>query len=903
MNLLKRFLSGLSYISPRRSGLVFLLLALLLSLVWLSPAAAADGALDLTFNMGSDQVGFAGVQNIPLIKGQIGYPTDPNKNPWPYDGYNLVFGTFWGLTVTGSNPPTQNHSCIARLTNTGALDSTFVNNQNSTTNLSGEIRGAYIYPYNHPAFPYKILIWGRFFASVNTGSTTLYYNNLARLNADGSLDPSFPVLNSYDGAVNTVALQGPDGIAPGGTTTYFNDKIYVGGFNLKAASTEDGPTYQLVRLNYDGTPDTGFTHWGAPNAYINGIRVYVGDPTFGNDVRIWGFYPKNQDGSGGYYYMLLVDANVNLPSTLTPPLASMGEELADGPILNMAKESGGKWVIGGNFKKIYDAAHPSGYPENRVARLFPDLKTLDTTYDVGSGPDGTVTQISPMKAVTNPPSYDDRMVLTGSFTSCNGTPCGYIVRLNNLGAVDTTFNVGAGSGADDRIWRLNWKNDGTGGWIYGYFRNYNSGGTNYARGGIAGLDANGFITSSFGNVTANAGWPGMVYSLARQNDGKILIGGDFNGVCGKWRQCLARINPDGSLDTSFKGYVDGIVNSVAVQADGKILVGGAFGYCQVYPCTSLARLNPDGSLDATFKPMLVDLGGSNSLNSLRHVVPLSNGQIMVAGDIYNSTGSTPLARLNSDGSLDAAFFANISNIHINIPGVNWVYGSRIALAGSKYVIAGGSYTNTPGVTVGILGRVNQDGTLDTSFAPGASVANVLTMDGLVEDMLLQPDGKVVVSGAFANVNNGSGSSTARRAIARYSADGLLDGTFTPNLTIPPSASGANTIDLAAMALQPNGKILIEENFLNVSGWNWNYLGSQVARLNPNGSLDPTFSLGTPANGWFNPGGGNSILRLSNGKALIGGVFSMYSGTPEFSLVRIFAGPANSGSAIPLLLFD
>ena len=99
-----------------------------------------------------------------------------------------------------------------------------------------------------------------------------------------------------------------------------------------------------------------------------------------------------------------------------------------------------------------------------------------------------------------------------------------------------------------------------------------------------------------------------MYSLATQSDGKIIIGGDFNGVGGKYRDGLARINPDGSLDTSFLGGVDGIVRSVAVQADGKILVGGTFGQCQGFACTSLARVTPGSFLDTTFKPMLVGVG-------------------------------------------------------------------------------------------------------------------------------------------------------------------------------------------------------------------------------------------------------------------------------------------------------
>ena len=72
-----------------------------------------------------------------------------------------------------------------------------------------------------------------------------------------------------------------------------------------------GPTYQLVRLNYDGNPDSRhFTHWGAPNGYITSIKI-VSDPIFGNNnVRLFCSYPKNQNGTGGTYYFLLLNSNV-----------------------------------------------------------------------------------------------------------------------------------------------------------------------------------------------------------------------------------------------------------------------------------------------------------------------------------------------------------------------------------------------------------------------------------------------------------------------------------------------------------------------------------------------------------------------------------------------------------------
>src|SRR6266446_2737026 len=66
-----------------------------------------------------------------------------------------------------------------------------------------------------------------------------------------------------------------------------------------------------------------------------------------------------------------------------------------------------------------------------------------------------------------------------------------------------------------------------------------------------------------------------------QPDGKILIGGEFttlspNGGAAVTRNRIARVNPDGTLDTAFNPNASDIVNSIAVQADGKILAGGLF---------------------------------------------------------------------------------------------------------------------------------------------------------------------------------------------------------------------------------------------------------------------------------------------------------------------------------------
>src|SRR2546426_10464008 len=103
---------------------------------------------------------------------------------------------------------------------------------------------------------------------------------------------------------------------------------------------------------------------------------------------------------------------------------------------------------------------------------------------------------------------------------------------------------------------------------------------------------------------------GVVRVVVVQPDGKILIGGDFttlspNGGVAVTRNRIARLNPDGTLDTVFNPNANGTVYSIAVQADGKILVGGAFnGFNGIggQPRNGIARLDPTTGAADSFNP-------------------------------------------------------------------------------------------------------------------------------------------------------------------------------------------------------------------------------------------------------------------------------------------------------------
>ncbi|MCX5889079.1 MAG: delta-60 repeat domain-containing protein [Deltaproteobacteria bacterium] len=820
--------SSTTHLAARRlrAGLVFLL-AFCLSLAFLSPALGGDGALDTSFDPG------AGVKKIPIILGKVDYNDGSGKS--------LVYGYF--TSIGGAT-----RTSIARLNSDGGLDGSF----NAVLN-SGEIRDVALLNPSDPNS--QILIGGVF--SIGSGGNI--YNNLALLSSSGSqlTGPSFYLtLGSY-GAVNSLAVQS-DG------------KILVGGYSIPVAG-DISATYHLLRLNVNGTLDTFYPKLSAPGGYVLSLKILGGDT-----ARLFGTIPR----AGGSHmdYLLVLNATGVVQTNL-------GDETVDGPILNMGQQSGGKWVIGGQFGNAYNSSTASWVPRNRVARLNSNL-TLDPSFSTG-GPNGSVAQVTIQT--------DNKIVLAGNFSSFNGTPCGYLVRLSAEGVLDSSFNSG-GSGADDRIFRMTDNGSLTAWYIFGAFRTYN--GTN--RPGIAYLSLDGTLTATYAGLTTDSTTLGTVYALARQSDGKILIGGDFTGYRGKYRGGFARLNPGGTLDTSFKGGIDGTyVKSIAIQPDGKILLAGYFGAVQQYACTSLARLNSDSYFDTTFKPIVTKLDGS--VSDLKQVKPRQNGQIMVAGHFRTISGlsRTTAARLNADGTLDAAFDAQVT---INL-GVS-IRSDRVAEVNGKYLVVG--YVTYDGLSRGFLTRLTNTGAMDPTFGPTAAPTpspNVIITAGEVKDLALQKDGRIMVCGDFVEIIDGSFSRPQRGRIARFTADGLLDGTFT-------TTTGANSY-IEAMALQPNGKILIGGNF---TGYNLPNVyptpppnRNRLARVLPNGDLDNSFNPGTglaePASASYKVSA-YAVLRLASGKALIGGYFSQYNGTTRNQLAQVLAGPADACPApVDLLLLD
>jgi len=803
--------------SWRRMMLVLGVLSL--ALMTLAPAWAGDGGLDPSFNPG------AGVHNIPVLWAQVHYNDGLGKS--------MITGSF---TAVGSHPTRG----VARLLTDGSPDTSF-----TSPVISGWVNSCFL--LNPADANSQMLIAGPFEVPSSGGA----YYGLARLNANGTVDTSFP--HTF-------------GPCPGmsGFGVQSDGKIIVGGYALPVNGDTSGTTYYLLRLNANGTVDDTFPKRSAPGGFVRSVQAYPStDPSYPNQVRLLGCFPRLSDPTH-LDYMLLLGANGSTE------LARLGDEIVNGMILQMWIQGDGKMVIVGNFDRVYNT------PMNGVARLLPFPNVgLDPDFNqFGSGANGYVQRVVV--------DSGNKPVIAGYFTAINGAPCGYFARLNYNGSLDTTFNTG-GIGANDRVWTMFKRSDNT--WmIFGAFQSVNGS----TRQCMANLAANGALNPLYGSFSIARTGGSTVYVIEDSPQG-LYIGGDFSGYAGKYNARMARLNFDGTLDPSFKSQMDGRVKSIRTQPDGKILVAGNFGNVYGYtPRTGLVRFNPDGTLDRSFFPLVVKADGAMP-DICTLDVSCDDGKIMIGGDFAQIADAnramqprTAFARLNPDGTLDPTFDAQIT-----IPG-----GSNIRVNGGGgedglYPMAG--YVLYQGANCGFYTRLTSTGALDTTFGPsGGPAPHVNLFNGEVRCGTDQADGKVIVGGDFTQLIDGSGSPPQVGRLARFTANGLLDNTFVGN-------PGANDSVYDMQRQRPGAKILIGGKFTSYNGVARNY----VARMNPDGSLDNRFNPGTGANGPVYAIQWNDYIR----KARIGGAFTTYDGVTRMRIAQIFAGFGAFNPAIPLLLVD
>ena len=344
-----------------------------------------------------------------------------------------------------------------------------------------------------------------------------------------------------------------------------------------------------------------------------------------------------------------------------------------------------------------------------------------------------------------------------------------------------------------------------------------------------------------------------VLSIATALDGSddAYVGGEFTVFKNSAANRIARLNNDGSLDTSFitdTGFNDEVqIIAPAVDDIGDVYVGGLFTNYNGSVVGYIARLNLDGTLDAAFDT------GTGFDSGVRVVAPAidGSGDVYVGGSFtsYNGTNvGSGLVRLNDDGALDTGFLTGSGWGNWDVALVNDGSGDVYATKGSS------------------IARLNDDGSIDTVFDTGISGFN-----GNVSAIAVATDGSgdVYASGIFSNYNG-----TGRNHIARLNSDGSLDAGFVPNPGSPIRGT------LFMLAIDGSGDIYVEHSDREI-----------LIRLNSNGLIDTGFDMGIGGDGGMNIA---APVTDGSGDIYLGGSFSFLylpTETPVDKLARFTSGGA------------
>lgn len=346
------------------------------------------------------------------------------------------------------------------------------------------------------------------------------------------------------------------------------------------------------------------------------------------------------------------------------------------------------------------------------------------------------------------------------------------------------------------------------------------------------FDGDGMVLDDIGDSEAQA------QACARQADGRIVLAGSSRGG---YLQVVARLNANGSLDSTFSGdarasIVTGgsisYLTDVAVQADQKIVVMGTTLLNNVYRVT-VARLLPSGSLDPSFgNAGLAFLPPRSPSDISAGLAIQSDGRLLLASAAWNGTDdSVRVTRLLATGQVDVSFGTG-GTVMLAGGGYELKYPALALQPDGRSLVVGQRrrYVFPQNLYEVVAIRLTSTGALDATFGVGGVATILAGSDQLPADVLVQSDGRIVVTGVQQV------SSAHRNSWAfRLTASGQPDSTYgTQGYRL--ISEGAGEDRMAGATLQSFDRLLVAGN----SGPSY-ATSPQLARLVGTGSLDPLFA--------------------------------------------------------------
>jgi uncharacterized delta-60 repeat protein len=695
----------------------------------------------------------------------------------------------------------------------------------------------------------KIIILGGF----NTGSQF----GIARLNSDGSVDSSFDICHhiSRDGIDDGSGIATNPGAIYSAVLQPDGKLVVVGHFFYVTTGPGTKITRSCVaRFNSNGTFDPSYNPGkGLDNGYNSSttsaayaVRQNIGSNS--GKIIIEGNFDTFDLGGPDQHFnlpgLLRLNTDGSFDSTFNP---GTGDGLNSTYVSGLFVQSDDRLLLFGSLLGWV------GMPCNNIVRLDA-AGQRDNGFATGAFQN--YYNFPVVSAVAQQP--DGKLVISGDFHSLGGATANNVARLQITGARDTGFEASAAGPLGSNVKALLVRPNDSKIFVGGNFSTY----AGVARNNMAWLETDGSTGSPFAGLLGATDYVPLIYAIATQADGKILVAGFFSSLNGNPHYGLVRLNSDSTIDPTFDPNlgINGSPRALLVQPDGKILVGGFFSSVNGVARGRVARINSDGTLDTSFDP------GTGADAGVYALAQDASGNVYVGGGFssFNGASLSDIAKLNPNGAVDPAFN----------PDGGGANNSVLALAppdGAGGIVIGGQFSRYNGVNRRNVARINvTTGALDTSF----NSAN--TNYGLVRAVIPTPDGKYYAGGA---------------SLARLNSNGSRDTTFTPPTPTPL---------IFALALQ-NAKLFVAGH---------SYLDPYaLQRLTNSGAVDSSFSTGTnveispPTAFSTNFQEVDALAIQADGKLLFGGIFNKYNGATRICLARLTGpdGPTPTPTPTPGLV--
>ena len=760
-----------------------------------------------------------------------------------------------GMTIGGVNAPS-----IVRFTSAGAADGTWTTPTTdaqwgtntvkaiiaaSTGELYVDTRSGLYTRVKKLTANGASIAWGGESVDLSGPITVDADDGVAAWNYNGT---TFRTVRRFDAAGAPIAgFTGASGTESTNHTTNGNVLVFPDGSVIAAGSmdTMAGKRVNgLVRLLPSGAVDDTFT----PGLSSPACRA-VAQLTGGDLVAVG---PFTGAGSVPAQSMALVDEDGAAADWFAPALSLVG--ISSTPSIDAVALHNNRVLIGGFFSRVTSRGQTKDM--GSLARLLPNGDP-DATFSEPYIRTNTVPGAVRAFAIDGA----GRFAVTGSFNRVGpqaaATNCGSVAWLNADGSPDPISYTAPVLNATG-YWVL-FQPDGKT-LVGGNFTTVGG----VAMTGVVRYNADGSRDTGWLNPTINvSGTTRIVKRMALQPDGKVLIAGNFTSVGGSSSPGIARLNADGSRDTGFTTAVTGATECVALAADGSIFVGGN---------GAVAKMNADGTPAVWSNPFA-------SGDVIYTITVEDDGSLIVSG-LFNRDGYLGLARLLPSGAIDPTFpkvpvFYGTGGATVTAlargetPPID---GALLSTDRVPFITRPGhvryvAYGGAPPYSLTVRGRA-PDGLAITGLAlegtytrRGRYVWETVLRDRKGAELVFQNDRRIrgldLPYGALLFVT-GSGTQV-RRVDWEGGNDTLI-------------ASGTGGVTLAKRL--PDRKILMAGTFSQFDGVNPLH---KVARLNPDGSRDPTFN-GLPAANTI-LGTISAVGQQSDGKLLVASYteFSTFTG--------------------------